>query len=250
MKPVVACTFALLIVLSSAAWCAPQPPPSLAQFDEDVAQSRRLIRSYCALAQELAKSSEPDKDKQAQAMEFLKAAEEKWQLVVERYTDNPPAEYAGDATFNTRLRDFSNTLDDMHRALAAGQAWRSFLACGFSCGQFVKMHEDNGLVYALDRLFHLRQTANSVGAVMKTKGMGHVRELLPTLLERRDRVLLTSVPWPAGDERNVAYLEAVKEVSRSLDELALAVAANDAERTATLLQGMVARINKAYALAL
>lgn len=239
-----------LLLVSSAAWCAPQVPPSLAQFDEEVAQCRRLIRDYCALAQELAKMKELDIEKQGQALNILKAARERWQLVSERYADNPPTEYAGDALFKTRLRDFDNALDDMQRALAAGQARRSFLACGFACGQFVKMHEDNGLTYALDRLYHLRQTANTAAAVMKTQGLAPLCELLPTLLERRDRVLLTPVPWPAGDERNTAYLEAVRDLSRSVDELALAVAANDAEHAAAILQGLVALINKPYTLAL
>lgn len=240
----------LVVVLYGAALGAADTPPTLAQFDEEVAQCRRLIRDYCALAQELAKTEDVDKAKQEKALEILNAARAKWQPVLNRYANNPPTEYAADTQFKARLKDFDNALDDMQRALAAGQARRSFLACGFACGQFVKMHEDNGLPYALDRLFHLRQAANTAGAAMKTRGLDAVGALLPTLMERRDRVLLVPVPWPAGDERNAPYLEAIQDLSRAVDELALAVSAGDANRAAAILQGLVARINKPYALAL
>jgi hypothetical protein len=62
-----------------------------------------------------------------------------------------------DTQFKARLQDVANAAEDMEKALAAGQSRRSMHACEFGCGLFVTMHEENGLNYALDKLFHVRE---------------------------------------------------------------------------------------------
>ena len=63
----------------------------------------------------------------------------------------------------------------MEKALAAGDARRSLQSCSFGCGLFVAMHEQNGLNYALDKLYHLRADIKTTEAVMKTQGLAGVR---------------------------------------------------------------------------
>ena len=240
----------LVVVLNSSVISGAEISPALASFDEHVAQSRRVVRDYCAMVQQMAMTADIDRIQQEQALKLLQEAKEKWQAVMERYSANPPAEYAGDRQFKARLKDFDNALDDMERALAAGQSRRSMLACGFGCGLFVKLHEDNGLSYALDKLFHLRQTAKTAESVMKAGGLESLRNLLPVLMERRDQVLLSPAPWPVNDERSNPYAEAVQELSRTIDDLTLAVSNGDGIRTSDILQSLVVRINRPYTLAL
>ena len=70
--------------------------PSLANFDEDVAMSRRLIRQYCAIVQTMVPEASVDPEKQKKALGFLKEGIEKWAAVQKNYSTNPPAVYAKD----------------------------------------------------------------------------------------------------------------------------------------------------------
>ena len=225
-------------------------PPSLAAFDEDVAVCRRVVREYCAIVQKMAAVQTLDKDQQAEGLRLLADARRQWTEIQSKYAANPPAEYAKDKTFNARLRDFANALEDMERALAAGHARRSFQACGFGCGLFVSMHEQNGLNYALDKLYHLRADIKTTEAVMKTQGLAGVRQRMVSLLQKRDAVLLAPPPFPPENEKATAYAAAVDELSRALDRLALAVAAGDTKQAEEILANGLTLVNKPYGIAL
>jgi uncharacterized protein YukE len=222
----------------------------LAAFDDEVAACRRVIRQYCAIVQDMAKDATADAGKREMGLTLLSDARERWARIQKTYASNPPSAYAADAQFKARLQDISNALDDMNRALEAGNARRSMFACGYGCGLFVTMHEENGLVYALDRLFHLRKTIKTASSVYKVSGLGGIIPLMPALLRQRDEALLAPLPWPAGDGRNGAYAEAVHELSTALDELAVSAVSGDAARAGALLGGMTAAVNKPYGLAL
>lgn len=224
--------------------------PSLANFDEDVAMSRRLIRQYCAIVQTMVPEASVDPEKQKKALGFLKEGIEKWAAVQKNYSTNPPAVYAKDPQFKARLHDIANALEDMLRALEAGQPRRSLLACGFGCGLCVTMHEENGLNYGVDKLFHLRKTAKTAQALLKTGHWEELKALIPRFLQQRDMVLLAPLPWPDGDKRNDQYLEAVRDLSQTCYYLALAINQNDRKKAAELLGGIVPIINKPYGLAL
>lgn len=224
--------------------------PSLTQFDEDLAVCRRVLREYCAIVQKMTPQPAVDEAQQAEGLRLLRDARRQWPDIQARYAANPPAEYARDKAFKARLRDVANSMEDMEEALAAGDARRSFQACGFACGLFVHMHEQNGLNYALDKLFHLRADIKTTAAVMKTGGMDGVRTRLPGLLQKRDAVLLAPPPFPAGHEKAAAYLAAVEELSRAMDRLALAVAAGDMKQVEQILADGLSLVNKPYGLAL
>ena len=239
----------LCSLIASAVWAA-EYTVALAKFDEDVAQSRRIVRQYCAMVQEMTKSPDLDGARQTQAMNLLDEARQCWQVVIQSYSGNPPSEYALDKQFSARLTDFANALDDMQRALANGQVRRSLLACGFGCGLFVKMHEENGLVYALDELYRLRQTAKTAFELAKTKNAGAAKASLPAIMERRNQLLCAPLPWPTEDSRCEAYRDAVREVSGTIDELARALSDGNDDHSVTLLEQLIAQVNVAYGLAL
>lgn len=227
-----------------------QTASTLMIFDEDTAQCRRVVREYCAIVQDMAAEKETNPEKQEKALTLLRQARSLWSEVMNKWSDSPPPEYASDAAFKARLRDVANALEDMERALSAGDARRSFVACGFGCGLFVTMHEQNGLSYAVDSLFHLRKTMRSAGAAQKAHGIAKVRPMVGQALRQRDDVLTAPAPWPDGDERLAPYFEAIRELSRYTDEWALAVQANDLQAAQAAHKELLVQINRAYGLAL
>ena len=242
-----------LIGLAAGMALAETPSPAtplLTNFDKDVAVCRRVIRDYCAIVQDMMKEKDLDTAKQQKGLNLLAEARKQWAEIQKTYAANPPAEYAADAQFKARLQDIANAAEDMEKALAAGHPRRSMLACGFGCGLFVTMHEENGLNYALDKLFHLRKTGKTATAVFKVQGIAAVRPLVPVLMRQRNEVLMAALPWPAGDARNAEYAAAVHELSLALDDLAFAVAANDSEKVGIILNKLTPMINKPYGMAL
>lgn len=225
-------------------------PPSLAEFDGEVAICRRVVREYCAIVQDMTKGRVLDTAKQERGLALLKEARTKWDAVQKKYAAHPPAEYALDNAFKARLKDFANALEDMEKALAAGDARRSFQACGFGCGLFVAMHEQNGLDYAIDKLFHLRKDIKTAQTLIKTKGLRAVQACLPAMLQKRDAVLLAPPPFPTADPRDASYQSAVAELSAALDRLAIATARGDHTEVESILQQGLQLVNKPYGLAL
>lgn len=242
----------LLVSMLTAAWAADTvvTRPSLAAFDADVAVYRRVVRQYCAIVQKMMIAPSVDAAQQAEGLKLLAEARRQWPEIESKYAANPPAEYAGDKTFRARLHDFGNALEDMDRALAAGDARRSFQACGFGCALFVHMHEQNGLNYALDKLFHLRADIKTTAAVMKIQGLEGVRARLSGLLQKRDAVLLAPPPFPPENANAAAYAFAVDELSRAMDRLALAVSAEDTKQAEAILANGLTLVNKPYGIAL
>lgn len=239
-----------LIAAASLVYALPASAGTLTEFDADVAACRRTIREACAVVQELAPQKAPDPAKQAQALALIATARGQWNDVTSAHAGRPPAEYATDRQFRARFQDIGNALEDMERALAAGQARRSLHACGFGCGLFVAMHEDNGLAYGLDRLFALRKTAKTAATVLKTRGFAEAQRLVPALLRQRNEVWLAPLPWSAGGARNVAYTAALGELSAALDELGAAAAAGDEAAATRIIERLVPLINKPYGIAL
>lgn len=127
--------------------------PALREFKEDVAAARRELRKSCVLVQKLMENKEPSTGKKEQALAFLMSSMEKWQRLHKKYKDNPPQEYTADTKFKIRLSDVTEALEDMAYYLEKGLYKRSFQSCGFACGLFVTMHEENNLAYALDGSF-------------------------------------------------------------------------------------------------
>jgi hypothetical protein len=112
------------------------------------------------------------------------------------------------------------------------------------------MHEDNGLDYALDKLFYLRKDLKTVQALMSTKGLSAVRGRIGSLLAKRDAVLAAPPHFAASDSRRPAYENAVHDLSRALDDLALALAAGDMSRVEKSLAQCTVLANNAYGMAL
>jgi hypothetical protein len=229
---------------------APVDRPTLTQFDSDVTRCRREMRTYCAITQDLMAAKELAPERQETAMKHLKEAQSQWAAIRAKYQSNPPMEYARDGRFKVRLTEIAEAMEDMAAHLEAGRARRSFQACGFGCGLFVSMHEENGLAYALDKLFHLRKTLKTAAAVNKSVGLDGVKSVLPDLMMQRNRALMAPCPCPDDAQRCQEYQAALKSLSARMDDLAVAVNRNDAETATRILDGLLDSCNNAYGLAL
>jgi len=225
--------------------------PSLVQCDEAVAQGRRVMREYCAVTQETIAARQGDTpQQQGNALKALRETKARWSAIQKQYATRPPAEYARDKDFAGRLQDIADAMEDMERALVGGEARRSFRSCGYACGLFVAMHEDNGLEYPLDKLFHLRKELKGAQTLLAAKGVSAVRGRIGSLLAKRDAVLASSAHFASGGPGVTDYQHAVRELSRALDELALAAATEDTSRVEKALSQCSQLANKAYGLAL
>lgn len=224
---------------------------SLGQFDSDVAQCRRQMRKYCAIAQQIMEHpGENVGQQQADALEYLRDAKKQWAVIQTKYQDNRPSEYANDSKFKMRLADIANAMQEMENHLEAGRAKQSFLSCGFACGLFVKMHEENGLIYALDRIFHLRKAAKTAIVAGKNKGISGMSVILPDLLYHRNQIILAPCPWLEDTEKCKIYQDAVKKLSSMLDDLALCVQKGEKSEMTGILKGLLGMVNQAYGAAL
>lgn len=224
--------------------------PTLAQFDEHVVQARRVMRQYCGIAQTLAGPAPADPASQARALQLLRETRARWEEIMQAYAGAPPLEYARDKDFAGRLRDIANAMGDMERALEAGAARHSSRACGYACGLFVALHEDNGLEYPLDKLYHLRREIRTAQGLLAAKGLDGVRTRLSRLLAAREAAMVVSPVGGAQDPRGVEYETALRELSRGLDAVARAAARGEADGTATALANATRLANHAYGLAL
>mgnify|MGYP005839350633 CR=1 FL=1 len=220
---------------------------NLSAFDEAVRSSRIEMRKYCALVQQLIKA--PDESKQQEAVGHMIRTIELWQEV-NAFKTKIPREYQNDARFSSRIRQIEEKLIAMKVKLESAEYKESFENCSAACSMFVKMHEDNGLVYAADRLFHLRKLAKKIIDEDQQSGLNAIKELMGNMLKLRDNVLLAPCPAVDDDTRCQKYQTALKELSSLLDELAIRII-NDRSAEAKLILGnLVSKINQAYALAL
>lgn len=244
------CAWLILVLSAAGAFAQEAAVPTLSEYDAEVAAYRHLMRECCAVVQDMMNDREVDAAKQERGLALLSELRDRWAALRSRFESNPPAEYAGYKAFKVRLRDITDATEAMETALAAGFPRRSMLACGSGCGLFVAMHEENGMEYALDKLFHLRKAGKTARSVFKSKGLEAVRPLLPELLKLRDEAVLASPPSPRGDFRNDDYMAGIRDLSVAMDEMALAAATGDAEKVGAILGKLTSLVNKPYGLAL
>jgi len=235
-----------ILLYNHAAGDTTKHSPSIQDFDKDVREARLEMRDYCSLAQALMKPIERDQTTKDKALQNLRNCRRKWAAVCSRYSADPPVGYSSDSRFGARLADIAEAMEEMEYHLIHDRPGRSFQACSHACGLFVAMHEENNLVYALDRIFHLRRVVKTVVSAGAIGGATTIGDLLPELMHQRDRVLAGPCPWPGDLDRCVKYRASVKLLSGVIDDLALYAAGGDTEGASKVLKGMLDIVNRAY----
>lgn len=220
----------------------------LKNFDNIVLDSRQEMRKYCALVQQLIQQN--DAQKQVQSLEHIQHSRALWEKVQQKFQNQPPAEYQSDEKFSSRLEAIHQGIQDMEKKLADGKFTEALQVCSATCGLFVTMHEENNLVYAADRIFHLRKlTKKMIDEAQKT-GLNQVKDLLGDLLKLRDNVFLAPCPAPDDEARCKNYQTALKTLSAQLDDLAVSVVNNNQTAAENILKNLMSTINQAYGIAL
>jgi len=220
----------------------------LKSFDDSVRESRVEMRKYCAITRKL--MEKPDSEKMELALKAIRKARTLWEKVQKKYQENPPMEYQKDNLFKSRLTEIHGKMEEMENELLKNSPRKSFKACAYACGLFVKMHEENGLVYIADRLYHLRKFGKTMKAAISTKGLPAAQEMLPELLHQRDRVLLTAHLGFNKPKKQKEFQSTLRSMSASVDSVALATTKKNIPGLKSALNDLISQINKAYALAL
>lgn len=235
-------------ILAQTSQSATKVSAELKNFDNMVLQSRQEMRKYCAIVQELIKQE--DSQKQAKGLDHIRQSTALWENVQQKFQSHPPAEYQQDEKFSARLDAIHQGMLDMEKQLADGKYPEALKACGMTCALFVKMHEENNLVYAADRIFHLRKLAKKIIDEEKKSGLNTIKEMMGDLLKLRDNVLLAPCPAPEDEARCKNYQTSLKTLSAQLDDLAISVINGNQAAAENLLKNLIPAINQAYGIAL
>jgi len=221
---------------------------TLNSFDDSVRESRLEMRKSCATIQEIMRN--PDSEKTESALKHIRNARALWENIQKEYQENPPMEYQKDSLFKSRLSEIRGKMQDMESELLKDSPQESFKACAYACGLFVKMHEENGLVYIADRLYHLRKFSKTMKAAVANRGLPAAREMLSELLHQRAWVLLTAQPDFIDPVKRQDFPSALKSMSALVDDVAITTVKKDLQGLESALNELISQINKAYALAL
>ena len=220
----------------------------LKNFDAMVLDSRQEMRQYCAIVQELIKQA--NVQKQTNGLEHIRQSMALWEKIQQNIQNQPPAEYQKDENFASRLAAIHQGMIDMEKQLADGKFKDALQVCGATCGLFVTMHEENGLIYATDRLFHLRKLAKKMIEEEQKSGLASIKPMLGDLLKLRNNVFLALCPAPSDEARCQNYHTSLKALSGQLDELAISVVNDDSTAAESILKNLMSAINMAYGIAL
>ena len=211
---------------------------ALQEFDNQVLAARQHMRSYCGLIQQVMKTN--DEATAQKALKDVQQAGMLWEKLQMQFAKNPPPEYAADAQFDKRLKTMRILFDAMADNVHIKNYPMAFNNCAFACGLFVKMHEENGLVYVSDRLFHLRKALKSAQAL---HAAGHsLTEVIVEIQRLRDRVYQAPLP-----PNSSVFTTALDNLSQKINYLAQQVSKESKTAIEQSLTELVKQINDLYA---
>lgn len=247
MKKILIIVFTLIYVFNSDITAQNSPSSELLAFDNAVRNSRVEMRKYCALVQQLMK--ENDDTKKNEAVTHITNSISLWNDV-SKFTDNVPIEYSDENRFGEKLVQINSKLDEMKSKLVDNQFQESFNACAAACGLFVKLHEENNLDYALDKLFHLRKAVKKLQNDLAVNDEEVIVNDINSMLQKRNEVIAVDMKLNPGLAENETYRNHIKEMSSMIYELSFGYFNKNEIQLDNKLADLLAVINKAYSLAL
>jgi hypothetical protein len=247
MKKILIIVFTLIYVFNSDINAQNSPSSDLLAFDNAVRNSRVEMRKYCALVQQLMK--ENDDTKKNEAVTHITNSINLWNDA-KKFTDNVPAEYSDENQFSEKLTQINSTLDEMKSKLVDNQFKESFKACAAACGLFVKLHEENNLDYALDKLFHLRKAVKKLQNDLTEDNKEVVANDINSMLQKRNKVITVKLILSPSLSNEKEYNNYIMEISSMIDELSFSYFNKKKIQLDNKLADLLAVINKAYSLAL
>lgn len=247
MKKILIIVFTLIYVFNSDVAAQNSPSSELLAFDNAVRNSRVEMRKYCALVQQLMK--ENDDTKKNEAVTHITNSIKLWNDV-RKFTENVPAEYSDENRFGEKLVQINSKLDEMKSKLVDNQFQESFNACAAACGLFVKLHEENNLDYALDKLFHLRKAVKKLQNDFTEGNEEVIANDINSLLQKRNEVIIVKLILSPSLSNEKEYKNYIMEMSSIIDELSFGYVNKNEIQLDNKLADLLTVINKAYSLAL
>ena len=127
------------------------------------------------------------------------------------------------------LGSVSHNIARMGKEICAAK-WRpAFLSCAHACNLITTMHEANGVTLAIDVMAALRRKVGFARGLLASGKPEKARSLVKEIMAARDAVLVAPPPVTSTRE---AYLEALPELSRLIDGLAVPVGDGSGLKTA------------------
>jgi hypothetical protein len=215
-------------------------------FDQRVSEARRHMRAACQAVQKIVKTAVAERPGIKEAAAGAAAeAERLWTGLAKEYSSSVPEGYAGDPSWTQRLEDVRLNIGRMRKDIASDE-WRpAFLSCAHACNMITTMHEANGLTLAIDAMSVLRRKVGFARGLLAAGKPDKARDLVKEILAARDAVLLAPPPVTSSRE---AYLEALPELSHSVDAMAGAVRGGSDMKKA--LDSLTALVERVYELAI
>lgn len=247
MKKLLVIVIAFLYIFNSDTVAQINPSSELLDFDNAVRSSRVEMRKYCALVQQLMKES--DEAKKNEGLTHITNSINLWNDV-SKFTENVPAEYLNKKQFSEKLSQVNSKLDEMKKKLVNNQFKESFNACAEACGLFVKLHEDNNLNYALDKLFHLRKAVKKLQKDIPANDKSVIENDIKSIQQKRNDVVSVKLNLSLGLADNENYKNNIMKISSIIDEITFEYINNEEIQLENKLVDLLSEINKAYALAL
>lgn len=240
-------TLSLLIIFSINLLAQNNGSNKLMDFDNAVRSSRVEMRKYCALVSQLIK--ENDEAKKNEAVTHISTSIERWNEV-NKFILDIPEEYSNDKKFSKKLSQLYGKLEEMKNKLGYNQFNESFNACAAACGLFVKLHEENNLDYALDKLFHLRKDVKKMQNDLKNNDASVLVNDINSIMQKRNDVVTVDTKLNPGLADNQEYQNYIMQISAMTDEIAFNYFNQKEIQLEQKLNDLFATINKAYSLAL
>ena len=215
-------------------------------FDQRVSEARRHMREACQAVQQVVKAAVAEQPgiKEAAAREAAEA-ERLWTDLAKEYTSSIPKGYAGDPSWAQRLEDVRLNVARMRKDIAS-EEWRpAFLSCAHACNLITTMHEANGLNLAIDAMSVLRKKVGFARGLLAAGSTDKARAIVKEILAARDAVFLAPPPVTSNKE---AYMEALPELSQSVDALARVVSEGSDIKTA--FDKLASVVERVYELAI
>lgn len=235
-----ALAFASVLIVAGTAAASDQT------FDQQVSRARRHMRAACQAVQKIVKTAVEERSgiKEAAGGDAAEA-ERLWTGLAKEYALSIPEGYAGDPSWAQRLEDVRLNIARMREEIASDE-WRpAFLSCAHACNLITTMHEANGVTLAIDAMSVLRKKVGFARGLLAAGKADKAGALVKEILSARDAVWLTPPPVTSSQE---AYLNALPELSQSID--ALAAAARGGSDMKTALDKLGALVERVYELAI
>jgi hypothetical protein len=226
---------------------------TLQKFDSDVLKTQIELQKSCLVTQKILEGKMSAK-KVGTATKYsnkhLALALKNWITVKENYKKAIPEQYRNDSLFIQRIKLIESSISQMQKQSAQNDYGASVKTCGGIDDLLVKMHEDNGLNYAIDKLYHLQKAAKVLLVKSNLVSIDSLSILIRPVLDARNSVISSSCPYATDTYKCDCYSAQLDTLSNSIDALAQAVTIRNEMKIKASIQELPLVLEKAYSAAL